>query len=310
MAVDKLVDSTQLDADLTSIANAIRTKGGTSSQLSFPSGFVSAVNAIPTGVTPTGTKSISITQNGTTTENVADYANAQITTNVPQMQRIILRPDAELVQTWTYDKRIVADEGVTIPAYSTANQTLKATEQIAEITADTTEYRYFLTFRTLAIPEYNTTDVGRGRFEWSCMVGAYEFIFTPMEDIHPLVSGEYRISTNSAAMQGNVSYRGIYFASATSISIYATNTYGIWTPSVAPAYVSGKIRINTPNFTMRGQANIFDQPFWEALTDIRFQYVYELWRVPLGSLQFDGWQNQQSVDLALECLYGADHKLR
>ena len=49
MAVDKLVDSTQLDADLTSVANAIRTKGGTSAQLAFPAGFVSAVNAIPTG---------------------------------------------------------------------------------------------------------------------------------------------------------------------------------------------------------------------------------------------------------------------
>lgn len=49
MAVDKLVDSTQLDADLTSVANAIRTKGGTSAQLAFPTGFVSAVQAIPTG---------------------------------------------------------------------------------------------------------------------------------------------------------------------------------------------------------------------------------------------------------------------
>lgn len=49
MAVDKLVDSTQLDADLTSVANAIRTKGGTSAQMAFPNGFVSAVNAIPTG---------------------------------------------------------------------------------------------------------------------------------------------------------------------------------------------------------------------------------------------------------------------
>lgn len=47
MAVDKLVDSTQLDADLTSVANAIRTKGGTSDTLAFPSGFVTAVNAIP-----------------------------------------------------------------------------------------------------------------------------------------------------------------------------------------------------------------------------------------------------------------------
>lgn len=50
MAVDKLVDSTQLDADLTSVANAIRTKGGTSASLAFPAGFVSAIQAISGGV--------------------------------------------------------------------------------------------------------------------------------------------------------------------------------------------------------------------------------------------------------------------
>lgn len=48
MALDKLVDSAQLDADLTSVANAIRTKGGTSGSLAFPAGFVSAVEAIET----------------------------------------------------------------------------------------------------------------------------------------------------------------------------------------------------------------------------------------------------------------------
>lgn len=49
------------DTQLTSIANAIRTKGGTSAQLSFPTGFVSAINNIETepnlqaktGITPT-----------------------------------------------------------------------------------------------------------------------------------------------------------------------------------------------------------------------------------------------------------------
>lgn len=49
MSMDKLVDSTQLDADLTSVANAIRTKGGTSASLAFPADFVSAIAAIPTG---------------------------------------------------------------------------------------------------------------------------------------------------------------------------------------------------------------------------------------------------------------------
>ena len=49
MAYDKLVDSTQLNADLTSVANAIRTKGGTSSQLAFPAGFVTAIGNISGG---------------------------------------------------------------------------------------------------------------------------------------------------------------------------------------------------------------------------------------------------------------------
>lgn len=41
---------------------------------------ISITYAKPTG--PTGTKQISITQNGTTTEDVAAYANAEITVNV------------------------------------------------------------------------------------------------------------------------------------------------------------------------------------------------------------------------------------
>lgn len=35
--------------DLTSVANAIRTKGGTSASLEFPSGFVAAIENIPSG---------------------------------------------------------------------------------------------------------------------------------------------------------------------------------------------------------------------------------------------------------------------
>lgn len=49
MAIDKLVDSAQLDADLTSVADAIRAKTGGTADLAFPADFVSAVEAIPTG---------------------------------------------------------------------------------------------------------------------------------------------------------------------------------------------------------------------------------------------------------------------
>ena len=42
------------DTDLTAVANAIRTKGGTSASLSFPSGFVTAIGNIPGGAMPSG----------------------------------------------------------------------------------------------------------------------------------------------------------------------------------------------------------------------------------------------------------------
>ena len=46
----KFVDADQLDADLTTVADAIRTKGKTSAQLAFPDGMAAAVAAISSGV--------------------------------------------------------------------------------------------------------------------------------------------------------------------------------------------------------------------------------------------------------------------
>lgn len=79
MALDKLVDSTQLDSDLTSVANAIRTRGGTAASLSFPSGFVTAIGNIPSGgITPHGTKTINVSSSGTITQDVTDYASVDV----------------------------------------------------------------------------------------------------------------------------------------------------------------------------------------------------------------------------------------
>ena len=55
MSYDKIVDGAALDADLTSIADAIRSKGNTTEQLAFPAGFVSAIDAI-SGNTPSPAK--------------------------------------------------------------------------------------------------------------------------------------------------------------------------------------------------------------------------------------------------------------
>lgn len=59
------------DTELTSIANAIRTKGGTLAQLTYPAGFVSAIEAIPTGG---GSASYNVTVN-LTSPTSAGYAS-------------------------------------------------------------------------------------------------------------------------------------------------------------------------------------------------------------------------------------------
>lgn len=49
MPIDKVVDSAVLDANLLSVANAIRDKAGTSEDMAFPDGFVSVIEAISAG---------------------------------------------------------------------------------------------------------------------------------------------------------------------------------------------------------------------------------------------------------------------
>ena len=82
-------------ASLTSVANAIRTKGGTSADLSFPDGFVTAVGNIPTSVTVLVSKSI--TENGTydpANDNADGYSSVSV--SVPQSSSIF-----EKVGTYT-----------------------------------------------------------------------------------------------------------------------------------------------------------------------------------------------------------------
>lgn len=67
---------------LTAIANAIRSKLGVQTTYK-PAEMADAIDSISGGITPTGTKQISITGNGTVTEDVTNYANAEITVSVP-----------------------------------------------------------------------------------------------------------------------------------------------------------------------------------------------------------------------------------
>lgn len=79
MAYDKVIDSSVLDANLTSVANAIRSKGGTSASLAFPAGFINAISRMETGKVTTEVHDITIASdlgNGKASENRLLTSNA------------------------------------------------------------------------------------------------------------------------------------------------------------------------------------------------------------------------------------------
>lgn len=308
-----MATKTVQDSSLTAIANAIRTKGGTSAQLEFSNEFVSAIQNIPTGTTPTGTKQVSIVQNGTVTEDVTNYASAEITTNVPQIKRGVLRPDAELVESWGYDKLWIEDEHGTLPAYSTSAVTLKASEALTvNHQWNLDDYKYIVLVRCLVIPIYNVSTIARGRVEWSASNGAYELVSIDANTIPSLLEPDKFISSRNLAWvsSGGAVYRMPYYANSLGqFSMYSATSYGIWCSLVAPSYGSGQLGINSPSLILRCQPNVFDQPFYEALDDIRFQWKIELWREPIGSLNYDGWTAYQEFEHIVDCLDSPTHKL-
>ncbi len=85
MAYDKAVDSAQLDANLTSVADAIRAKGGTDAQLAFPSGFVSAVEAISGAEAISWHQCPELVRNylAAVTYDPSDYSTSQIANYAP-----------------------------------------------------------------------------------------------------------------------------------------------------------------------------------------------------------------------------------
>lgn len=90
MADYKVIDAEQLDADLTTVADAIRSKGGTTEQLLFPSGMVTAIGAIQSGG--------GSMENGEFTTTSSNYYNLTIPVSSKKSHLIIYSKDiAELI---------------------------------------------------------------------------------------------------------------------------------------------------------------------------------------------------------------------
>lgn len=84
MAEYKVVNATQLDADMESLADSIRAKAGVIEKLAFPAGMKSAVDGIKTGgSTPAVIEPLTITANGTYTAPDGVDGYNPINVNIP-----------------------------------------------------------------------------------------------------------------------------------------------------------------------------------------------------------------------------------
>lgn len=120
MAVDKLVDSTQLDTDLSSIANAIRQKTGNETSLRFPADFISEILTLRPPLIPQ-----------------VETLESSISLNSEATGTISVRLDAEPSRNWLVS---VFGNGLTVsPASITFDSTNWNVWQQISVTAPTVE---------------------------------------------------------------------------------------------------------------------------------------------------------------------------
>ena len=221
----------------------------------------------------------------------------------------VLRPDAELVKTFTYDKKAVADLELTIPGYNTGAQTLLAASNLSPtVTVNVDTETFFVVERFLTIPEYSTTSKAKGRAEYTYCTYIYELARIPANTVQTIDKSK-AITSASNIINTMTSYRLLYWSSASAISLYATNAYGCYQTPTAPGLSGSTLTLKSPALGLRGSTTYFTSTFMNALTDIRYQYVIDVYKAPKQAMSIDGWITNTLVNHILECANSNTHKL-
>lgn len=251
-----------------------------------------------------------LTVNGQTVTAPLGYYPQDASKSVPIILKpTVMRPDAELIQTYSYDKHAVADEGITLPAYTTTAQTLKASANLSPtITMNADDYTFFIVERFLSIPEYNVTSVAKGRQEYTYCTYLYDLTRVPANTVKT-IDGAKAITSVSNLISTMTSYRELYWSSGTAITLYGSNAYGCYQTPTAPTFSGTTLTIKSPALGERGSTSYFTSTYMNAVTDIRYQYIIDVYKAPKQAMNIDGWITNELVNHILECANSNTHKL-
>lgn len=232
------------------------------------------------------------------------------TPSVATLNPWVMRPDAEKVYTLSYDKYIVADEGVTFPAYTTTAQTLKASQTISPTVArDPANYNYYVAQRALSIPEYSVTTKAKGRVEYSFASAFYEIVDYPANTISALLNNTKVTALSYSIFSAGNNIGLVYWSSGTALARYASAAYGVAQTITAPTCTASAITIKTPALITRGHTTYFTNTYMNAVTDVRYQYIIEVYRAPKEHLSFDGWGLYNMSEHVMDCVHSSTRKL-
>lgn len=208
----------------------------------------------------------------------------------------VLRSDAELVKKYNFDNLLVHDLEIAIPAYSTTAKTLVASASEATTVSMSTSYDYQVYERLLAYPIYKEgTAIATGRVEY--------WLQAMIRDIVEISPNSFKSMNGSKSygtriygiFQAGCFYRELYWSSASALTTYSTNAYGVYMTSTAPTVSGTTLTIKTPAIMIRGHSTYLRSAVWSTIEDIRYQWISEVWRVPKGNLNLDGWGARQST---------------
>lgn len=178
-----------------------------------------------------------------TTPDVHGGDIVEITATVVQPMKFgVIRPDAELLQSYTYDKLLVADNVGTWPAYSTSNKTLLSSANLSPtITMSYEDYHYYVLERMYVYPIYNTNTVGAGREEYHFSSLCYEIAQVQENTFNAMNGTPY--GTRVFTISGESVGRLIYWTSSSAMAGYNGTAQGLMINPVAPTaskYVEDK----------------------------------------------------------------------